>query len=108
MWGKVLKTGQNWCFLLSHLGCFSGFLSPYALACRGGRLLCCQSYRDANQENGNTAQYSKATVPLKVTTDHQVLPHIHIAKQLQNAKKEYSIATSDPWSFATYILLLEV
>lgn len=107
MWGKVLKTGQNWCFLLSHLGCFLGFLLHYALACRRRRLLCWQSNRNENQENGNTAQYSKATVPLKVATDHQVLPHIHIAKQLQNAK-EYSIATSYPWSFATYILLLEV
>lgn len=54
----------------------------------GGGPLCWQSNRNVNQENGNTTQYSKATIPLKVTTDHQVY---HILRLQSNYRMLESI-----------------
>lgn len=65
-----------------------------------GRLLCWQLDRDVIREMETQIQYSRASVPLKATTEHQILPHIQTANQLQNAKK-FSVRTNYPWVFAT-------
>lgn len=65
-----------------------------------GRLLCWQYNRDVIREMETQIQYSRASVPLKATTEHQILPHIQTANQLQIAKK-FSVRTNYPWVFAT-------
>lgn len=65
-----------------------------------GRLLCWQHDGDVIREMETQIQYSRTSVPLKATTERQVLPHIQTANQLQNAKK-FSVRTNYPWVFAT-------
>lgn len=58
-------------------------------------MLCWQHNRDVIREMETQIQYSRASVPLKATTEHQILPQIQIANQPQNAKK-FSVRTNYP------------